>query len=451
MSSTSIPTYIINLEKRAERRQFAENQFCKHPEFNVNFFKAIQDSNPAFGLYKSLRTIIESARKKRFPLVLICEDDHKFSNEYQFDVLKSYLERVEKYEADVFAGGVSWFNCALPAEEDLYWIDNFTGAQFLIIYERFYQKILNSRFTEVDIIDQWISKLSDKIFVAVPMLSVQHDFGYSDVTPKNNVEGRVDVLFSDTRKRWETLKDVIAHTKRAITIYSPVDVEQDMQLSTYVLNTDHHTDRLASIQQQFDYRQEFDISVIRIENRKSEVFELWNALQHIVEIASEQEEDVILICQDDHVFCDAYNKLALFESIYQGAFLGADIILGSTAVTQQIIPVSNHLSWTSVFQDSSFIVIYSSLFQTILDSTFDDNDSVDKKLSSLTANKYIIYPFVSGRKEFACSETKNDALSIKQNSPNYGLSERKILEVMKMFNRLTIKNNKDTTDLTVIN
>ena len=41
-----------------------------------------------------------------------------------------------------------------------------------------------------------------------PFISVQKEFGYSDVTPKNGEQGFVDKCFSETSERLRLLQDV---------------------------------------------------------------------------------------------------------------------------------------------------------------------------------------------------------------------------------------------------
>ncbi|GAB3357748.1 hypothetical protein GCM10027566_21900 [Arachidicoccus ginsenosidivorans] len=65
----------------------------------------------------------------------------------------------------------------------------------MIIFSKFYQILLNFNFKVSDSIDYVISKLSKKIYCITPFISVQKDFGYSDVTQMNNGTNRVHKLF----------------------------------------------------------------------------------------------------------------------------------------------------------------------------------------------------------------------------------------------------------------
>lgn len=432
---TSIPTFIINLEKRTDRKGYAMRQFEGRPEFDVQFFSAIQDTIPAFGLYKSLHSIVTCAQRQELPFVLICEDDHKFTHNYNTTLFRSYIDCLEKYDADIFLGGVSWFDCAIRVEENLYWIDNFTGAQFLLVRSCFYQRILTAPFTQLDIIDRWISSLSDNIFVSVPMISLQQDFGYSDVTAKNDGQGRVDRLFLDIIERWKTLQDVMKHIQKFVDSYSFPGYQEDVQLPTYIVNINDDKQIVDHIKGQFLDKSEFDLSFINITKEANGEADLWKGIHDIIEIAEDNEEDVILICANEHEFINSYSKEILFEAIYQGAYLGADIVLGGISEAQQILPVSKDLCWVNRFRGAQFIIVYNKFFKHILEATWNDLESIDVKLSGLTPNKYVIHPFVSIKKRNDYSNIFIEALQPKEYLHSYEACDETFRKIKKISNR----------------
>ena len=67
--------------------------------------------------------------------------------------------------------------------------------QFTVIFNKFYPVILNSDTVGNKTLDWYLSTLTDDIFVMSPYISVQKEFGYSDVTKKNNEEGYVTGCF----------------------------------------------------------------------------------------------------------------------------------------------------------------------------------------------------------------------------------------------------------------
>lgn len=403
-----IPVYIINLEYRTDRRVYIKEQFEDYPEFKVHFFNAIKDQEPAVGLYRSLREIVKIAQTQDLPYVVICEDDHKFTDAYNKDIFFEYLNLAKRYSADVLLGGVSWFDCGVRVEDNLYWLKNFTGTQFLVIYDSFYKRLLDTPFQSDDVIDAWMWALSDRIFVTVPMLSVQYDFGYSDVTSKNNRIGRIDELFRMTSDRWQVIREVTDHVREKLVGYKAPEMEENVQLPTYVINLAHRKDRLSHIKSELDYREEFQVHIVDAVNENNGAIGLWKSVVKVIQKAKDQEDEVILICEDDHVFCNGYDKNVLWDAIYQGAYLGADLILGGISSAEQIIPVSDCLCWISSFQCTQFTIIYHHFFDTILSSDFGESDAADLKLSTLTANKYVIHPFISEQKDFGYSDIPVD-------------------------------------------
>jgi len=191
----NIETYIINLEKRTERYAHANMQFLRKNQFEVNFVRAIENVNGALGLWQTIVCTIQSLDPNENDYILICEDDHTFTKKYNIQKLLSTIREAQEKQADVLLGGVSWFLDALQISENLFWVDQFTGTQFMIIFRKFYQTILNADFNMGDTADRKICALTTNKLLIYPFISVQKEFGYSDATPFNNKEGYVTEIF----------------------------------------------------------------------------------------------------------------------------------------------------------------------------------------------------------------------------------------------------------------
>ena len=92
--------------------------------------------------------------------------------------------------------------------ELIFWLERFNGMQFTVVYSRFYETLIQADTQEGFTTDIKISELSDNIFVMYPYISVQKEFGYSDVTSSNNKKGYVAGLFQATRNRLHMLDKV---------------------------------------------------------------------------------------------------------------------------------------------------------------------------------------------------------------------------------------------------
>lgn len=203
-----IKTYIINLERRHDRRDHILKEFKNRNEFSIEIVKAIEDLRPALGLWKTITKIVENAHLLGEEYILICEDDHTFTRDYNKDELIYYIEEGLVKKIDILLGGVSSFDTAIQISNNLFWVNIFNGLQFTIIYKKFYDSIIESTFMFNDVSDFKISTLSESKMIIFPFISVQKEFGYSDVTSSNNRPGYVDRLFTHSKNKLSRLNTV---------------------------------------------------------------------------------------------------------------------------------------------------------------------------------------------------------------------------------------------------
>lgn len=208
---TLLPTYIINLPERLDRKSHVIDQFSKMSNFCVNIIEACDHKIGSVGLWQSLVKIVNIAQENNYELVLVCEDDHMFSTEYENITLLSAINEANELGADVLLGGISWSSNCIPVSKSLFWVEKFSGLQFTVIFNRFYETILLAEFGEGDAADYKISALSERKYFIFPFISTQKEFGYSDVTLKNNQTNRVEALFKDSLMRVHAVNQVIGH------------------------------------------------------------------------------------------------------------------------------------------------------------------------------------------------------------------------------------------------
>jgi len=208
MEIKSINTYVMNLKHRTDRYEHITQEFYGRKEFNLKIVTACENKVGAMGLWETLRHIILTLTHPDDEFILICEDDHQFTEYYSKELLWTAIDEAKRKETDILLGGLSWYESALRISSDLFWVDKFSGLQFTIIYRKFFQTILNIDFGEIDAADYKISSMSKNKLVMYPFISVQKEFGYSDVTAKNNKSGYVTQLFSDSSEKLDHLKRV---------------------------------------------------------------------------------------------------------------------------------------------------------------------------------------------------------------------------------------------------
>lgn len=120
-----LPVYVINLKERTERRCHIEQQFANKTEFDVNYIDAIKRPIGAVGLWESLKKCVNIAIEKEEDIIVICEDDHFFTEHYSKEYFFANVIGAAKQGAELLSGGVSNFRNAVPVSSNRYWIDRF--------------------------------------------------------------------------------------------------------------------------------------------------------------------------------------------------------------------------------------------------------------------------------------------------------------------------------------
>jgi hypothetical protein len=397
----SIPTFVINLKNRTDRKEHILNEFSGRDEFNVAIIEPQKDENPVLSLWQTIKHIIENMIDDKDEFFLWCEDDHQFTEHYQKDNFLDCLKLAAKMDIDVLSGGVSAVYDFVQVDPNLFWMGTFSGSQFIVIFKRLYSSITGASFEKNDTADLKIAKLTENKFFVYPFISVQKDFGYSDVTPSNNLEGRVDAFFKEVSANIKIVKDVALFyksQKNEIASTFNINDYHNINVPTYIINLPEREDRLIHIKSQFVDKNEFDIKFVKAIKHKKGNLGLWLTIRKIVEQAIINEDDIIIICEDDHEFTPHYSKNKFIKNVIEGHLLGAGILLGGVSKYGFATLATNDLFWVDRFFSTQFTVIYKTLFQRILDESFDDNVVADGVFSQITSNKLVAFPFVSTQK-----------------------------------------------------
>lgn len=205
---TKIKTFAINVPKRKDRYEHILSVFSDTKAFDFQVKSCIPNEKGNVSLWLTIKQIIEENINE--PYIIICEDDHYFTEDFSEEALLQNIQKAQSLEADILSGGVSWFDIAVQVDKNLFWLKTFNGTQFMIIFKKFFLKILEANFKEKESADFKISSLTKNVFVTVPFISKQKEFGYSDVTVLNNEKGKVERLFEKTSGRLSILKKVKA-------------------------------------------------------------------------------------------------------------------------------------------------------------------------------------------------------------------------------------------------
>lgn len=178
----TLPVYIISLPERKDRRKSIQEEFSDKPEFDVHLTDAVKHRIGAVGLWKSITNIIKSvASRDDDDVIVLCEDDHHFTSNYDRDLFFSQIVEGASYGAELLYGGVCRFGNLVPVKEGLFWLDWSWCTQFVVVYRPAFHRIIEAAFSDTDVADEFLSHMFSKKFLVEPFVSVQKDFGYSDI------------------------------------------------------------------------------------------------------------------------------------------------------------------------------------------------------------------------------------------------------------------------------
>lgn len=209
-----LPVYVINLRNRTERRKHIEEQFQGKPEFELTWVEAIEHPIGAVGLWQSIVKAVQIAETNEDDIMIICEDDHTFTPTYSKEYLLANIIEANNQDSELLSGGIGGFGTAVSVATNRYWVDWFWSTQFIVIFKPLFQKILNYEFKDTDTADGVLSILANDKMTVYPFISVQKDFGYSDVTRANNeISGMITNHFRQTDMRLSVIHSV-AHKFR---------------------------------------------------------------------------------------------------------------------------------------------------------------------------------------------------------------------------------------------
>lgn len=390
-----IPTYVINLRKRTDRKENVLREFAGREEFKVAIVEAIEHKRGATGLWLTIMDILQNRVGSTEDFILICEDDHQFTESYTKDYLARSIHEAAERDADVLSGGVSWLDDCFQVSENLFSVRKFSGLQFTILFRRCFDSLLKATFGPRDAADALISELTQTKFVIYPFCSTQRDYGYSDATPINSHFGLVEKYFNGS-------DELLGRLKQVGSFYaSPPEISGDdysgITLPVYVILLRENQRR---IQDQFLGKQEFQVFIEEMPVCESEERRRWQGICNAVRKAIAADDDAIIICQDDCIFSEDYSTEYLLKNIVEAHSQGAGILLGGVTRFSHAMPLTANRFWVNSFWRAPCAVLYKKVFQTILDEPFDETAFVDDVLSEITSNKMVLFPFICADKDF---------------------------------------------------
>lgn len=402
-----ISVYAVNLPCRQDRRVSVCRQFINKNEFRFEIYNALESKNGPWALWQNFYNIVARESLKGSDYFIFVEDDHVFTDVYEWSILQDCIKEALLLKADLLSGGMSAVKNPILVTPHLFWVSTFNGMQFTIIFKRLYDRILSAKTSEGYVTDIHLSFLAKRKFVIYPYISIQKDFGYSDATAINNAEGRVMQFFEKTQMLLSKLYKVNTYyqniPRSLIETINKTDVRNSF-IPTFLINLKNRSDRRKHSISEFSKYNEFQLKIVEACEHECGAVGLWQSICKIIRYAKDTNEDFILICEDDHFFTSNYKSEVFLRQIMLACAMGAQILNGGVGGFGNLVKLPENLYWVDWFWCTQFIVVYKSAYDIILNADFTIRDVADVKLSKILTKKMMIAPFISEQADFGYSD-----------------------------------------------
>ena len=144
----------------------------------------------------------------------------------------------------------------------------------------------------------------------------------------------------------------------------------DVNISTYVISLAVSEECKKEIKKEFSGRLEFKLKMVPYINCNRTSDFLWNTFCSIVSEAINSDDDVIVICKEDHKFTPNYRCEGFIKDVITASELGCQLIWGGARSFGIAVPLTERLFWIDWAWGSQFIVLFRSAFMKVLDSCF---------------------------------------------------------------------------------
>ncbi|MCS2221615.1 glycosyltransferase family 4 protein [Bacteroides fragilis] len=201
-----IPVYVIDAKERKEQINY---EFKNKPEFELNTIDIYTNNKEPIELWNGIVKAIQIAKEKKEDVIIICRDNHHFTNNYSYGLFMKEVYEAYAQGAELLSGGIGACRQAIPIGFHRYWIDYFQHTLFTIIYDSLFDKILAYKFQENDTADNALSILAHNKMVIYPFISEPVSFENSD-TIQNHIEENnlIREYFDYAKNQFKTIEQV---------------------------------------------------------------------------------------------------------------------------------------------------------------------------------------------------------------------------------------------------
>ena len=171
-------------------------------------------------------------------------------------------------------------------------------------------------------------------------------------------------------------------------------------ISVYAPNLASRPERRAHIEAQFAGRPEFHLTVVTPVPHRMGTVSLWQTFLSIVRRERETGSEFFIFCEDDHTFTPNYTGAALQTAIREADALGADVLSGGVSWAGNAVQLSDRLFWLRAFNGMQFTVVFRRFYDVLLNSSDTLGYVTDLRVSQLSHNIFVVFPYFSIQQEF---------------------------------------------------
>jgi hypothetical protein len=397
-NQTFISAFIIN-NNIADGTETVLKEFSGKEEFLVNIIAPVIDEDNVISLPKTIQHIIRKVVATETDCVLICQDNHRFTDSYSKNILIECISQAKALGADILCGGLGTFRSALRVSKHIFWVEDFAGLPFTIVFRSFFKSILTDDYKNLP--------FTNAKFFIYPFISIKQELVRDNVTLNTTEISRTGSVSGLASAQVEIL-DRISAFYQEFSEQKQNDFDEeifnDVAIPTYIINLPERTERLNHIKKQFAGKDEFKVQIIEACKNPIGAVGLWESIRKIIKIAMDNEDDVIIICEDDHQFTADYSRSLLLKNILEAHEQHTEMISGGICEFHKALPVTTNRAWVSTSFCTQFIILYKPVFQKILDTPYDNTVTADTMLSVILSNKMVFFPFISAQTPFGYSD-----------------------------------------------
>lgn len=203
----SIPTYVIHFPGQENRLKHIQAEFSGRNEFSLNIVDAENCPMTAYSMQVDLRKIVEAADSSGEDVIIICEDDHQFTEHYSRHYLVRNILDAYTQNAEILSGGVGRFDQVVPVTRTLYWINSISPLQFIVLFRSVFSKILAEPISELIEMKDVLTQVTSHKMILFPFISAKTMLGHPPLPlPDQAEEQPLSEQFSSTCLRLDRIR-----------------------------------------------------------------------------------------------------------------------------------------------------------------------------------------------------------------------------------------------------